>query len=171
MSKTLFDLSVEFTALKDIVDNDCEFDPETGEIINNEEVIAELFGELQLSLEEKLNNSQYYIIELNSQADALGEEIKRLQAKKSALTNRANRLRDIMKGAIIQLAGGKIKTNLFSFFIKTTESLQVIDEESIPRQFLRIKREADKTAIKKAIKDGQEIEGCAIVTNTSLGVK
>jgi len=76
-----------------------------------------------------------------------------------------------MKNAIVSSGETKIKTDLFSFFIRDSEALSIADEDNIPRQFLRIKKEVDKVAIKKAIKDGEEIEGCYIVKNRSLGVK
>ena len=72
----------------------------------------------------------------------------------------------------IECAGfSKIKTPFYSFNIKNSEALEVESIDNIPREFLRIKKEADKTAIKKAIKDGLIIEGCKIVENKSLVTK
>lgn len=168
---TLFDISSEFYVLKDLLDNDLEYDPETGEVYDNSEVLQKLFEEVSLKLGDKLDNSQRVVLELNGKADTLDKEIKRLQDKKRAFLNSADRLKSLMQNAIISSGKTKIKTDLFSFFIRESEALSIADEDNIPRQFLRIKKEVDKVAIKKAIKDGEEIDGCYIVKNRSLGVK
>ena len=58
---SLYELNKEFYILKDILENECEFNEETGEIIDNSDVINELFSELNLNIEEKLNNCQSWI--------------------------------------------------------------------------------------------------------------
>ena len=41
---SLFDLSLEFYALKDLIDNDLEVNEETGEITDNTEILNKLFN-------------------------------------------------------------------------------------------------------------------------------
>lgn len=171
MSLSLFDISNEFFALKDLIDNDLEVNEETGEITDNSELLKELFDNLKMTLEDKLDNAQRYCLTLDGEADILDKEIKRLQAKKQALNNKKDRLRKIMLSTIENTGQSKFKTSLYSFNIKNSEALEVESIDNIPREFLRIKKEADKTAIKKAIKDGLFIEGCKIVENKSLVTK
>lgn len=48
------------------------------------------------------------------------------------------------------------KTPLFSFKIqKNPPSLVVDDESKVPEEFVKIKREIDKTALKKFVKDNE----------------
>lgn len=150
---SLFDLSLEFYALKDLMENDFEVDEETGEFIDNTETINNLFNGLKMTFEDKLDNSQRYILTLNGEADILAKEIKRLQAKKTALENKADRLSEMMKNAILSSGENKFKTSLYSFNIKKTESVEVRDLDVIPRAYLRLKKEADKVAIKKELKE------------------
>lgn len=171
MSLSLFDLSNEFFALKDLLDNDLEVNEETGEITDNSELLKELFENLKLSFEDKLDNAQRYCLTLDGEADILDKEIKRLQAKKQSLNNKKDRLKKLMLSSIECAGFSKIKTPFYSFNIKKSEALEVESIDNIPREFLRIKKEADKTAIKKAIKDGLIIEGCKIVENKSLVTK
>lgn len=168
---SLFDLSLEFYALKDLMENDFEVDEETGEFIDNTETINNLFNGLKMTFEDKLDNSQRYILTLNGEADILAKEIKRLQAKKTALENKADRLSEMMKNAILSSGENKFKTSLYSFNIKKTESVEVRDLDVIPRAYLRLKKEADKVAIKKALKNGDVIEGVYLSEKLSLGVK
>lgn len=153
MSLSLFDLSNEFFALKDLIDNDLEVNDETGEITDNSELLKELFENLKLSFEVKLDNAQRYCLTLDGEADILDKEIKRLQAKKQALENKADRLTEMMKNSILSSGQTKFKTSLYNFNIKKTESVEVRDLDLIPRAYLRLKKEADKVAIKKALKD------------------
>jgi len=167
----LFNHAVQFKALQDIMDNDVEFDDETGEITDNSQVIADLFAELELGLGDKLNNSQYYIIDTLSDAETLKAEAKRLNERAKVLTNKANRVKELMKNAMIATGDTKLKTNLFNFSIRTSKSVQVSDVEELPREYVRLKREADKALIKKALADGEEIPGCAMVENKSLSAR
>lgn len=171
MSLSLFDISNEFFALKDLIDNDLEVDEETGEITDNSKILKELFDNLKMTLEDKLDNAQRYCLTLDGEADILDKEIKRLNAKKQALNNKKDRLKKIMLSTIENTGQSKFKTSLYSFNIKNSEALEVDSIDNIPREFLRIKKEADKTAIKKAIKDGLIIDGCKIVENKSLVTK
>ena len=171
MSLSLFNISSEFYALRDLIENDLEVNEETGEIEDNSELLNKLFEELSLTMEDKFDNTQRYVLTLNGEADILDKEIKRLQAKKKAIENKADRLKSMMQNALNVAGLEKFKTPLYSFNIKTSESLEVESIDNIPREFLRIKKEADKLAIKKAIKDGLVIDGCKIVVNKNLGVK
>ena len=153
------------------MENDFEVDEETGEFIDNTETINNLFNGLKMTFEDKLDNSQRYILTLNGEADILAKEIKRLQAKKTALENKADRLSEMMKNAILSSGENKFKTSLYSFNIKKTESVEVRDLDVIPRAYLRLKKEADKVAIKKALKNGDIIDGVYLSEKLSLGVK
>lgn len=165
---SLFDLSLEFYALNDLMQD--EYDEETGELIDKSEAIEQLYNGIKLSLEDKLDNSKRYLLTLDGETDILDAEIKRLQAKKKALSNKADRLKAMMLNAL-EIAGGKIKTPLYSFSIRTTESVTVLDDQQIPRSFLKIKYEADKTKIKKAIKEGATVEGAKLSEKKSLNVR
>ena len=150
---SLFDLSLEFFALKDLIDNDLEVNEETGEITDNTEILNKLFNDLSLSFEDKLDNSQRYCLTLEGEADILAKEIKRLQGKKQALENRADRLNKMMMNAILSSGQSKVKTSLYSFSIKTSESVEIRDLDEVPREFLRIKKEANKVQLKKVLKE------------------
>jgi hypothetical protein len=138
---------------------------------DNSKLLSELFNNLSLTIEDKFDNTQRYILTLNGEADILDKEIKRLQSKKIALNNKAEKLKKMMQNALSVAGLEKFKTPLYNFTIKTTEALEVESIDNIPRNYLRVKYEADKVEIKKAIKDGVLFDGCKIVVNKNLGVK
>ena len=175
---SLYELNKEFYILKDILENECEFNEETGEIIDNSDTINELFSELNLNIEEKLNNCQSWI---NSQLAEIKayeaktkhyKELAEVEANKGKqLQKKVDYLIENMKTAVLSTEDKKIETDLFTFTVRKSESVAVEDAETLPRAYVRLKREADKKLIKEALKKGEQIEGCSIVENYSLGVK
>lgn len=168
---TLFNYSLEFQVLKDLMENDVEVNEETGEFTDNSKIIADMFGKISLNFDVKLNDSQRWVIEQEAMAETLKSEAKRLSAKATALQNKADRVTDLMKGAIIATGETKYKTDLFNFSIRKSESIQVLSDDDLPREYVRIVRNADKVKIKEALKSGVLIDGCSIVTKQSLSVK
>lgn len=169
MNLSLFDISTEFRVLDDMMQD--EFDFETGELIDNSEALASLYNDIKLTLEEKLDNTQRYLLTLQSEEDTLATEIKRLSDKKKAISNKQDKLKQLVLSALHASGHDKIKTPLYSFFIRKTESVNIINEEAIPRLFMVVKYSPDKTKIKKFIKDGNSVEGASINENESLGVR
>ncbi len=107
MSVSLYGLSQEFRAFEE-VSNEIDFDDETGEIIDNTDTLKQLFEELECNYIDKLDSCQYIRKELEGKADLLAAEIKRLQARKKALENRAERLKTLMCDSML-VSGDKIK--------------------------------------------------------------
>ena len=156
---SLFTISQDFKSLYEMA-NDAENE--------DMEALAELFSEVETSLSDKLDNSNYIIKELDSDADALKAEAKRLTDKAKALENKGKYLKELMLGAVKASGVEKLKSDKFSYYIKRTEVLNVVSEDNIGREFFRIKKEIDKTVLKKAIKDGLIVDGVSIVENESL---
>ena len=156
---SLFNISQDFKSLY-ILANDAENE--------DMEALAELFSEVETSLSDKLDNTIYVIKELDSDAEALKAEAKRLTDKARALENKGKYLKELMLGAVKASGVEKLKSDKFSYYIKRTEVLNVVSEDNIGREFFRIKREIDKTVLKKAIKDGLILDGVSIVENESL---
>ena len=156
---SLFTISQDFKSLYEMA-NDAENE--------DMEALAELFSEVETSLSDKLDNTIYIIKELDSDADALKAEAKRLTDKAKALENKGKYLKELMLGAVKASGVEKLKSDKFSYYIKRTEVLNVVSEDNIGREFFRIKKEIDKTVLKKAIKDGLIVDGVSIVENESL---
>ena len=166
----LFEYSQEFNSLNQLLQED-EINPETGEIINNDEAIKQLFDELELNLAEKLNNSERYIIDTLSQSDTLKKEAKRLNERAKVLANKADRVKELMKDAVLATGEKKITTDLFNFSIRSSKSVHIDDLDELSREYVKMTRTANKTLIKKALADGEEIPGCSMIENKSLNVR
>ena len=167
----IYEFSSEFQTLKNMVENELEFNEETGEIIDNSEEIAQLFKELEMKFGDKLDSVMRFVSMLDGQADTLDKEIKRLQAKKKSLNNKVDNLKLLVKNSLIDAGIDKFSTDLHSFSFRKSESVEVDNIELLDSCYVRIKKEADKNEIKKAIKSGIEVNGASIASNTSLIVK
>lgn len=170
----LFEIATEFKSLRDLVENDCEFDSETGEVIDNTEILSELFGGLQSTLSDKLDNSAYVIKELEAIADALKSEAKRLSDRANHLLGNADKLKSLMSYALTESGDNKIKTDKFTFSFRKSESVEIdtlITPEDFDRKYIHIKREFDKTKIKTALKAGETIEGARLESKNNFQIK
>lgn len=170
----LFHIAQEFNALKSIMENDLEFNEETGEVTDNSELINELFNDISVSLSDKLDNSSYIVAELNGVAEILKDEAKRLTARAKHFENNAETLKSLMSYALQSSGEDKIKTDKFTFSFRKSETVEIdslILPEDFDRRFIRIKREFDKTKIKTALKNGEHIEGASIVEKQNFQIK
>jgi len=103
---------------------------------------------------------------LKAEADAIAAARKR-QAKQ------AERVKDLATLLLTSMESlgnePKVKRPTFSAWLATTESISVpSDAELLPVAYQRAKVEADKTAIKLAIKAGQDVPGCSVVETRSV---
>lgn len=140
-------------------------DAETGEIIDIEALDA-----LKMERDEKLENVACYIKNLLSDADAIKAEKDKLADREKRCRSKADSLKRYLAD---NLQGAAFSTAKCEISFRKSESVVVEDVNRIPAELLRVKTtyEPDKTAIKAAIKAGQEINGCTLVENLNLQLK
>ena len=142
---------------------DC-IDMETGEIVNEE-----LLNDLQMERDAKIENVVLWIKELKAEAEALKAE-KLAFADRQKVTE--NKMESLKKWLAYALNGEKFKTVRASVTFRTTDKVEIADIYKLDENYLRYKEpEADKDAIKKAIKAGQEVDGATLVPSTSVIIK
>jgi len=146
---------------------------ESGEVIDNSEILSQLFNEMEMELSEKLENATYIIKELVASEQALKDEAKRLTAKAKVLENRQTQLKELMKIAIESSGQTKIKTDKFNFSITHRKSLNYDDVNmfGVDNEFIRTKQELDKTKIKEYVKAGGVIDGLKEVDSITLNIR
>ena len=167
---SLFDIGTEFRVLHELSNSE-EFDSETGELLDNSKHLTELFNEIEATLGNKLDATMYIIKQLESEQQLLKDEAKRLTDRAKTRANKVEFLKSLMFSALNATNETKLKTTKFNYTIKRSESISVSDVDLLPREYVRLKREADKKAVKDALKSGATIEGCSIDEKFSLGVR
>ena len=138
---------------------------------------AEIKRDLQeliaLELKNKSNNIVYVIKNLESNNAAIDAEIDRLQALKKRNSSNIEKVKSNILWFMQQNNVDTIKSDLATFSKRKSESTDIENIELIPQEFITIKQTftPDKTAIKKAIKEGREVAGAKVITNYSLQIK
>jgi len=172
MSKiSLFGIGQEFQSLYSMA-NDIEIN-EDGEIVDNADTLKELFNEVEGTLTDKLDSCQYIRKELESNSTMLAAEIKRLQAKKKALDNRAAKLKDLMQETFIVTGDIKLKGK-FSFSLGTRKVLTIQDNltpEFFNQDYVRTKKEFNKSKITADLKNGVVIDGATMTDKVNFSIR
>lgn len=139
-------------------------DLETGEIIDTEQL-----DKLTMEREAKLENVACWIKELKAEAEALKAE-KMAFAKRQQVAE--NKMESLKKYLAYALDGQAFKTTRASVTFRKSQSVEIADIYKLDENYLRYKEpEADKTAIKEAIKQGKTVAGATLVENTSVIIK
>ena len=149
---------------------------ELASLLETEELTPELEQMLiinQDQLQAKAGNYAKVIANIQSDVDAIDNEIKRLKAMKESKDRAITRLKDAVKNAMLVSGIEKIESPLFKLATRRSEAVEVDIMEALPGQFLNVKNvvTADKVAIKDAIKRGENVFGARIVENFNLQIK
>ena len=140
-------------------------DLETGEVIDPERLES-----LQMERDQKIENVACWVKNLLSDADAIKAEKEALASREAKARKKAE---DLKKWLEMALEGHKCSTSRCAISFRKSEKVEVEDVALIPAELLKVKTtvEADKTAIKAAIKEGREINGCYLVENQNIQIK
>ena len=160
----LFDINRELQDLWEAA-----LDPETGEV---DETALALFESLQIERDAKIENIACWIKNLKSDAEALKAEAKNMADRAKAAERKADSLKRYLAAA---LHGEKFQSARAAISWRKSVSVEVDDAEveNLPEQYIRrkVSVEADKTAIKDALKAGEILEGCRLVESNNISIK
>lgn len=153
------------------------FDSETGEIfdeatyLSTQKQLAELENKANESMEWMLQYRQNIAWEIAS----IESEINRLSDMKNILSKKGDWIGRYIEYFFRTMWQGKTLTfGLFQLGFRKSSAVKIIDENAIPREFLRVIPEStapDKTAIKDALKDWKQIAGAEIEERETFFIK
>jgi hypothetical protein len=158
--KNLFNIDADLFALYTDIEN------------NGGEMTAELEQSLEITEAERLTKGEGYvhvIKQFKAQSELLKSEAKRLQDLARHYDNSVVKLSDTLLQSVI--SHGQIKTAFVTISSRRSKSVSITDESLLGAEFMRVKTEPNKTAIKEALDAGQEVAGALIVENYSLNIK
>lgn len=105
---------------------------------------------------------------LKAEQDDIERQIKELQARKNALADKAETLKENIK---FYLDGKTFKSNFCEVSYGRSKSVMIDDIKAIPEKFLEIlDPKPDKKAIKAAIESGEKVSGVHIETSTFMKI-
>lgn len=151
---------------------DC-VDLETGEILDSAKLDA-----LQMEREAKIEGVALWVKNLKVETDAVKAEADKLIARKKALDNKIDAIKNWLAMA---LNGEKLRTPRCYVYQMHNQRVKIEDEQNLigflktlkePERFLRFKEpELRKDDIRKALKDGTIIPGAELEDTESIVIK
>jgi len=118
---TLYDLTGEYLELLDMAE-----DPET-----DPQAFSDTLESLDWEFEDKADGYAKIIAQMNADSGAIGDEIKRLQARKKSMEGNIDRMKKSLQMAMETTGKRKFKTSLFSFGIQKNPPRVVMDAENL----------------------------------------
>lgn len=141
-----------------------QIDEETGEILNADEL-----EQIELERSEKLENIALWVKNLTSDAEAYKREKESFAEKERVAKNKIESLKNYLN---FVLNGDTYKSDRVSVTYRKSTALNIIDEYALPAKFfIPQPPKVDKTAIKAAIKSGEEVLGAEIVERQNIQIK
>ena len=119
---------------------------------------------------EKVDRFWGFIKEQEGRSVAIKEQVRFLQKKAQAIDRNIANLKARYLQTMQAHGKTKIQGTAYSLSVRIDKVVSLSNEELIPEKFWKIKTEraVDKTAIKKAIKEGQSVPGAELVDSFSL---
>lgn len=145
-----------------------QVDEETGEILGTD-ALVEFAGDLN----ETIKNTGLYLFELDSEAQQIDAQIKRLKARKDGMKRRADTLKNLMLDAMTSTGLKRVSDPLVTVYLRKSTATIVDNMELIPKDLLRVKVETspDLVAISKTIKSGIEVPGAHLEDRQNVNIK
>ena len=171
---TLYEINEQFSAAMEMYENGIDevVDTETGEVKS----LADVLAELNMSREQKIENTVRYIKNLRADSESARAEASNLVERADRFDKKAEQLEAYLLSQLGDCK--KLETPLYTVKVRTSKSTCCpTDEEAIqrlPEGFWNIKTTVkvtpDKKAIKAALEKGEKLEGCSIVENKRLSI-
>lgn len=139
-------------------------DLDGGEIIDPEKLDA-----LKMERDYKIQNIALWIKNLNAEAAALKAEKQAFEERQKQAERKAESLKEYLSS---YLNGQKFETAKVKLSFRKSEVLNISEGALIPDNFLKWKEpEINKTELKRAVKNGLQINGVTLQEKQNLQIK
>ena len=143
---------------------------------NEGEMTPEIEQALAITEDQFVQKAEDYgkaILNLKAMAVAAKNEKDRLVGLQKFYENAYKRLESALSTAMQVFDHEKVENASMRLSLRHSTATEVTDLDQVPSEFKTTKVEvvADKTAIKKAIQQGEEVPGARLIENVSLQIK
>lgn len=165
---SLYNLATEYQELYTALVSTA--DEETGEVDVD---IAAALANVQGTFEEKAIATATVSRMLGNTVEEVSKEIDRLKRLKAHLEREDGRVREYLKRAMEMTGTEKVQGISASISFRKSEQTVIDNEVELPEEYITVKTTytPNKTAIKAAIKAGNEVPGAHIETVMNLQIK
>lgn len=128
---------------------------------------------LKEELKNKSSNFIKYIKNLLAEAEMAKQEAERLTAIRKTKEHKVENLKKYLVTALQGLEIKKIETELGSYGLRKSTSVEILDITKIPKEFIKIKEEfsVDKKELGKYMDNGNYLEGAVKIENYTLQIR
>ena len=143
-----------------------------GDPDSSPEALRDTMDAINGELEDKADGYAKVIRELEAEEAGLDAEIKRLQARKGAVSGNKGRIKDALESAMRETGKLKFKTALFSFGIQKNPPSVAILSENIPLDYLVVPDpQPDKKRILAELKAGATFDWAELRQTEALRIR
>jgi hypothetical protein len=162
----LYDIQKEISTVQDMLEEwAIEHDGDITEFPLNENLSS-----IEMAREDKLLSIACVIKDYEGEAEAIDAEMKRLAQRKKSAQSKAESVRSWLEANIIE--GEKLADSRAEIGWRKSSYLEVnCEPEQLPSHLTKVSIIADKTAIKDAIKKGENVLGCQILNRQNMQIK
>lgn len=162
----LYQITQDYLQIMSMME-DPELDPKT---------LADTMEGIEGELEDKADNYARVMKNMEADLNGIKAEIDRLSTRKKTIENNIKRMKEALQFSMETTGKTKFKTELFSFGIRKNAPAVIMDEpyiENVPERFLKYSDPTiNRTAIKEAIQNGEDLEGLAhLEQSSSLSIR
>lgn len=164
----LYELTQAQAALVAMIDDNT--DPETGELASD---FADALDSAEIATADKLAAVEAFRRGLRAEAVALKAEEERLARRRKALEGRDDGLGRYIQSCLTLAGLDHLKAGTFDFRLQASAPSVVLlcDAADLPAEYRKATWTADKTAIKDALKRGEELEFATMTESRHLRVR
>lgn len=113
------------------------------------------------------------LVNIERDADSMAKAVANRIVELSARTARAEKRKEAMRVIMLRImrGAGLSKASLVEATVsvgKGRDSVEIVDEEALPKAFVKVVKTPDKTAIKAALDAGKKVRGAAIKTGEDV---
>lgn len=160
-SMSLFNLAESILVLRELLDEE------------HDDLIAGKLDEyLGALLPEKVNGYCQFMRGLTLEAEAFKAEETRLATRRRAMEALAARMKQRLHDGLVAAGVEAVRAGTFDVRVQLSpESLVVVDEAAVPERYTVLQRTVDKTAVKDALRRGQDVPGAMLVRGTHVRIR
>lgn len=147
------------------------FDPETGEILNEE-----LFEKFNIERTQKIENLILWYKNLVAESNAIKKEAENLISRQLSVSKKAERIKGYIE---FILNGEEFKTSKCKVYWRKSKSINIVEKDKLidwvkkteEKDIIRYEEKISKKEIKRLIDSGEEIPGVELLERKNIQVK
>lgn len=158
---TLYELTDNYKKLIEMAEDD------------DSQAIKDTLESVNEAIDDKAENTAKVIRELEGRRDAKKKEAQRLNQSATSLDKQITNLKNYLQDQLEITKRTKIQGNLFTVSVQNNPpSVHVENEKKVPLDyFVEQDPKLDKTLLKNALKNGNEIDGAELRQQRSLRIR